>query len=209
MPSKTSRLKPRTTTVIQSTPRQQPTTTYVFKPLLQFFIYSFSKKMTTKNQFSSNNSASPPLLIETKSLDENTRPFTINAHQHLYNTTRERDCDEYPYRSSRDEEMNEIYSATLRDLDTERDKRWRAEQEIKHLNDVINDLKRRGEFIQVNETIQFCFYYLGNDGRSTETILQELSDKHQQKLADEKSKFQDLTTIVDDYKVKIHPKSTN
>jgi len=82
-------------------------------------------------------------------IDENTRPFTINTHQHLFNTTRERDCDEYHYRSSRDNEtddINEIYRATLRDLDTERDKRWRAEQEIKHLNDIINEFKKRSLF---------------------------------------------------------------
>jgi len=48
----------------------------------------------------------------------------------------------------------------------------------------------------------FCFS-LANDGRTNETILQELSEKHKQKLADEKSKFQDLTSILDDYKVKI------
>ena len=44
----------------------------------------------------------------------------------------------------------------------------------------------------------FC---LANDGRTNGTVLQEMTDKHQQRLADEKSKFQDLTTIVDDYKV--------
>jgi hypothetical protein len=171
MPTKTSRLKSRSTTVIQSTPRQQPITT---------------KKTSTKTPISLNNSSSPPPPIEKKSLDENTRPFTINTHSHLYNTTRERDCDEYHYRSSRENEnddINEIYSTTLRDLDNERDKRWRAEQEIKHLNDIINDLKKQG-----------------NDGRTNETILQELSEKHKQKLADEKSKFQDLTAILDDYK---------
>ena len=90
-------------------------------------------------------SSSPPPALERQSLDENTRPFTINTHQHLYNTmTRERDCDEYHSRSNEHDNIDEIYTATLRDLDSERDKRWRAEQEIKHLNDVINDLKRRG-----------------------------------------------------------------
>ena len=84
--------------------------------------------------------------MENKSLNENTRPFTINPQQNLYNTTRERDCDEFHYRSSRDEDMNEVYTATLRDLDNERDKRWRAEQEIKHfIYDMITDLKKRGE----------------------------------------------------------------
>ncbi|CAF2860117.1 unnamed protein product [Rotaria sp. Silwood2] len=179
MPTKTSRLKPRSTitnTVIQSTPRQQPTTI---------------KKTCTKNPISLNNS-SPPAIIETKShsmIDENTRPFTINHHKHLYNTTRERDCDEYNYRSSRDndnDDINEIYSSTLRELDNERDKRWRAEQEIKHLNDIINEFKNRA-----------------NDGRTNETILQELSEKHKQRLADEKSKFQDLTAILDDYKARL------
>jgi hypothetical protein len=114
----------------------------------------FSKKISTKSQISLNNSSSPPppVTIQTKShsmIDENTRPFTINTHQHLFNTTRERDCDEYHYRSSRDNEtddINEIYRATLRDLDTERDKRWRAEQEIKHLNDIINEFKKRSLF---------------------------------------------------------------
>ena len=88
-------------------------------------------------------------MIPTKShsmIDENTRPFTINNHEHLFNTTRERDCDEYQYRSSRDmdnDDANEVYTATLRDLDNERDKRWRAEQEIKHLNDIISEFKKR------------------------------------------------------------------
>lgn len=80
-------------------------------------------------------------------IDENTRPFSINDHQHLYNTTRERDCDEYHYRSSRDndnQDIDHIYASTLRDLDNERDKRWRAEQEIKHLNDIINQFKQKG-----------------------------------------------------------------
>ncbi|CAF1014317.1 unnamed protein product [Rotaria sordida] len=179
MPTKTSRLKPRSTitnTIIQSTPRQQPTTT---------------KKMCTKNPISLNNT-SPPVIIDTKShsmIDENTRPFTINTHQHLYNTTRERDCDEYHYRSSRDndnDDINEIYTSTLRELDNERDKRWRAEQEIKHLNDIINEFKKRA-----------------NDGRTNETILHELTEKHKQRLADEKSKFQDLTAILDDYKARL------
>ncbi|CAF0920868.1 unnamed protein product [Rotaria sordida] len=179
MPTKTSRLKPRSTitnTIIQSTPRQQPTTT---------------KKMCTKNPISLNNT-SPPVIIDTKShsmIDENTRPFTINTHQHLYSTTRERDCDEYHYRSSRDndnDDINEIYTSTLRELDNERDKRWRAEQEIKHLNDIINEFKKRA-----------------NDGRTNETILHELTEKHKQRLADEKSKFQDLTAILDDYKARL------
>ncbi|CAF5104429.1 unnamed protein product, partial [Rotaria sp. Silwood1] len=178
MPTKTSRLRPRSTmanTVIQSTPRQQPTTT---------------KKISTKNPVSLNNS-SPPAIIEPKShsmIDENTRPFTINHHheQHLFNTIRERDCDEYHYRSSRDDDMNDIYTSTLRELDNERDKRWRAEQEIKHLNDIINEFKKRV-----------------NDGRTNETILHELTEKHKQRLADEKSKFQDLTAILDDYKARL------
>ena len=58
--------------------------------------------------------------------------------------TRERDCEEYHSRSNEHDNINEIYTATLRDLDSERDKRWRAEQEIKHLNDLIHDLKKRG-----------------------------------------------------------------
>lgn len=80
-------------------------------------------------------------------IDENTRPFITNTNQHLFNTIRERDCDEYNYRSSRDhdnDDMNDIYTSTLRDLDNERDKRWRAEQEIKRLNDVINEFRRQG-----------------------------------------------------------------
>lgn len=62
--------------------------------------------------------------------------------------TRERDCEEYHSRSNEHDNIDEIYTATLRDLDSERDKRWRAEQEIKHLNDVINDLKKRGLHIR-------------------------------------------------------------
>ena len=174
---------------------------------LKSFVRLFSKKTSTKNPISLSNCSSPPPQIEKKSLDENTRPFTITTHPHLYNTTRERDCDEYHYRSSRDNEnddINEIYSATLRDLDNERDKRWRAEQEIKHLNDIINDYKKQGLFNQI-KSIQFLisFSVSANDGRTNETILQELSEKHKQKLADEKSKFQDLTAILDDYKVTI------
>ncbi len=49
--------------------------------------------------------------------------------------------------------MNEVYTTTLRDLDNERDKRWRAEQEIKHLNDIINDLKKRGLFILLSKSL--------------------------------------------------------
>ncbi|CAF1447071.1 unnamed protein product [Adineta steineri] len=182
MPIKTSRLKPRSTAsnaVVQSTPRQQPTTT---------------KKLSTKTHMTLNNSSSPPppSNLQTKShsmIDENTRPFSINSHQHLYNTTCEHDCDEYHYRSNRDNEnddMNEIYRATLHDLDNERDKRWRAEQEIKHLNDIINEFKNRP-----------------NDDRTNESIVQELTEKHKQRLVDEKSKFQDLTTILDDYKARL------
>jgi len=58
-----------------------------------------------------------------------------------------------------------------------------------------------------NEVCSFYFsielnkLFLANDGRTNETILQELSEKHKQRLADEKSKFQDLTAILDDYKV--------
>ncbi|CAF0970491.1 unnamed protein product [Adineta steineri] len=182
MPIKTSRLKPRSTAsnaVVQSTPRQQPTTT---------------KKLSTKTHLTLNNSSSPPppSNLQTKShsmIDENTRPFSINSHQHLYNTTCEHDCDEYHYRSNRDNEnddMNEIYRATLHDLDNERDKRWRAEQEIKHLNDIINEFKNRP-----------------NDDRTNESIIQELTEKHKQRLVDEKSKFQDLTAILDDYKARL------
>jgi hypothetical protein len=47
------------------------------------------------------------------------------------------------------------------------------------------------------------FSFLANDGRTNDTILQELSEKHKQRLSDEKSKFQDLTAILDDYKVQI------
>ena len=110
------------------------------------FFFLYSKKISTKTYLSLNNSSSPPRIIDKNSLDENTRPFTINPHQHLFNTTRERDCDEYNYRSSREndnDDIHEIYAATLKDLDNERDKRWRAEQEIKHLNDILNDFKRR------------------------------------------------------------------
>ena len=42
---------------------------------------------------------------------------------------------------------------------------------------------------------------LVNNGRTNESILQELTEKHRQRLDDEKSKFQDLTAILDDYKV--------
>ena len=79
-------------------------------------------------------------------IDENTHPFTLDPRQPLFNTGRERDCDEYHYRISRDNEnddLNEAYTTTLRDLDHERDKRWRAEQEIKRLNDIINGLEKR------------------------------------------------------------------
>jgi hypothetical protein len=108
--------------------------------------------MSTKHQSSLNNSSSPPppppAPIQIKShsmIDENTRPFITNPH--LFNTNRERDCDEYHYHSSRENENDDIYSATLRDLDNERDKRWRAEQEIKHLNDIINEFKQRSIFL--------------------------------------------------------------
>jgi hypothetical protein len=64
-------------------------------------------------------------------------------------------------------------------------------------------LKNKVYLIKSNHSI-LCFSpLLGNDGRTNETILQELSEKHKQKLADEKSKFQDLTAILDDYKVEI------
>lgn len=77
-------------------------------------------------------------------------------------------------------EHEEVYAATLKDLDSEREKRWRAEHEIKRLTDMANDRR---------------------DHRSNETILQDLAEKHQLRLADEKSKFQDLTAILEDYKV--------
>ncbi|CAF0895777.1 unnamed protein product [Adineta ricciae] len=180
IPTKTTRLKPRATTanaIIQSTPRQQPITT---------------KKIPNKTQVSLNNFSPPAPSAQPKShsmIDENTHPFTLDPRQPLYNTGRERDCDEYHYRTSRDNEnddLNEAYTTTLRDLDHERDKRWRAEQEIKRLNDIINGLEKRT-----------------NDGRSNETIIHEITEKHKQRLEDEKSKFQDLTAILDDYKVRL------
>ncbi|CAF1449618.1 unnamed protein product [Adineta ricciae] len=180
IPTKTTRLKPRATTtnaVIQSTPRQQPITT---------------KKIPNKTQASLNNFSPPAPSTQPKShsmIDENTHPFTLDSRQPLYNTGRERDCDEYHYRTSRDNEnddLNEAYTTTLRDLDHERDKRWRAEQEIKRLNDIINGLEKRT-----------------NDGRSNETIIHEITEKHKQRLEDEKSKFQDLTAILDDYKTRL------
>ena len=90
-------------------------------------------------------------------IDENTRPFVAQPHQPLFNTTHERDCDDYEYRASRDgdnDDINEIYRTTLRDLDHERDKRWRAEQEIKHLNGLIEDMRKQGASLsqQVEET---------------------------------------------------------
>lgn len=54
--------------------------------------------------------------------------------------------------------------------------------------------------------LKIVYFIVGTDSRSNETILQELSEKHQQKLADEKSKFQDLTSILDDYKVNLNMK---
>lgn len=102
---------------------------------------------------------------------ENTHPFVVDVRP-----SRERESDG---------DLHEIYRSTLRDLDFERDRRWRAEQEIKHLNDRLEDFQRSQPTTTSN----------GN-------ILQELNDKHQQRLDDEKSKFQDLTKIVEDYKVK-------
>lgn len=137
----------------------------------QFLLFS-----SKKTHLSLDNSSQ---FNEKTSLDENTRPFSL--------IPRERDCDEYNSHSNRNadnNDLNDIYSATLKDLDFEREKRWRAEQEIQQLNHLLADLKQKQK-----------------DPRSNETILQELSDKHQQRLADEKSKFQDLTAILDDYKV--------
>ena len=100
---------------------------------------------------------------------ENTHPFVVDVRP-----SRERE-------SSGD--LQEAYRSTLRDLDFERDRRWRAEQEIKHLNDRLEDFQR------------------SQPTTTNGNILQELNDKHQQRLDEEKSKFQDLAKIVDDYKV--------
>lgn len=45
IPTKNSRLKPRSTTLIQSTPRQQPSNTYVLKILLLSSFLSLGKKL--------------------------------------------------------------------------------------------------------------------------------------------------------------------
>jgi hypothetical protein len=65
-------------------------------------------------------------------------------------------------------------------------------------------LKKRG-LIYLFLFNELSFLFLEN-GRTNESILQELTEKHKQRLADEKSKFQDLTAILDDYKVLIHKK---
>ena len=122
-------------------------------------------------------------------LGENTRPFLTDLRQ----------FDDRPSRD--DEDLKDIYRTTLRDLDFERDRRWRAEQEIKHLNDRLEEFQKRSEDSLQSSFISLLFSPLDQDGRSNENVLQELAEKHQQRLADEKSKFQDLTNIVDDYKV--------
>lgn len=62
--------------------------------------------------------------------------------------------------------------------------------------------------MNLNKKVLLNFFFLinlilclENNGRTNETILQELTEKHKQRLTDEKSKFQDLTSILDDYKV--------
>ncbi len=65
-------------------------------------------------------------------------------------------------------------------------------------------MKKRG-LIYLFLFNELSFLFLEN-GRTNESILQELTEKHKQRLADEKSKFQDLTAILDDYKVLIHKK---
>ena len=141
--------------------RQQPiSTTFAICSFL--FSFTFSLPVCFRKKILPN----PSSL-----LDENTHPFVVDVRP-----SRERE-------SSGD--LQEIYRSTLRDLDFERDRRWRAEQEIKHLNDRLEDFQRSQPTTTTN----------GN-------ILQELNDKHQQRLEEEKSKFQDLAKIVDDYKVK-------
>ena len=96
---------------------------------LSRYFSRFSKKVPNKTQVSLNNFSPPAPSTQPKShsmIDENTHPFTLDPRQPLYNTVRERDCDEYHYRTSRENEnddLNEAYTTTLRDLDHERDKR--------------------------------------------------------------------------------------
>ena len=72
--------------------------------------------------------------------------------------------------------------------------------------------QRYDQWIGKTTCVEFCWitcafhldifaFLSANDGRASETVIQEITDKHKQRLADEKSKFHDLTSIVDDYKV--------
>ena len=70
-----------------------------------------------------------------------------------------------PAVTATNDDINEIYRATLRDLDHERDKRWRAEQEIKHLNGLVEELRRQSEHLSTNRTerrASIGLFYLGN-----------------------------------------------
>lgn len=64
-----------------------------------------------------------------KDLDENTRPFDIR---------RENDADE---RSNDD--LHQLYQITLRDLDEERNRRWRAEQQIDQLKEHLHQSQEK------------------------------------------------------------------
>ncbi|CAF5165170.1 unnamed protein product, partial [Rotaria magnacalcarata] len=110
-------------------------------------------------------------------MEEQTGRFSINYDRNLLNPRRERDCDEF-------NENNKFYLSISNELDSERNKRYQAEQQIKQLNLIINQLKQKGS-------------------KTNGNLIEELNDKHKQLLNDEKSKFRDLTSIVDDYKKRL------
>ncbi|CAF4364535.1 unnamed protein product [Rotaria socialis] len=136
-------------------------------------------KQSTPRQKSTRNKNHSSLsnICSNELIEEQTGRFSINYDRNLLNPRRERDCDEF-------NENNKFYLSISNELDSERNKRYQAEQQIKQLNLIINQLKQKGS-------------------KTNENLLEELNDKHKQLLNDEKSKFRDLTSIVDDYKKRL------
>lgn len=125
-----------------------------------------------------------PLANKLKSTKTNRIESTPRQHP---TTTKKTSLENLNDRNrSDDDDIHHLYRRTLKDFDEERNRRWKAEQQIQHLQHQLE------EFQQKN-----C------PSRSNEILLEQLNEKHQQRLNDEKSKFHDLTNIIDDYKKRL------
>ncbi|CAF1364747.1 unnamed protein product, partial [Didymodactylos carnosus] len=132
------RSKQRITIKSTSQRRHQPTST-------QSILFNESTKKPSRNQYLTVEDRIIPSTYNRSKKSDTTSLFRISngGGDNNERNQREQNCDEYCRKIGYDE-SREIYMTTLRDLDSERDKRWRAEQEIKRLNDLIDEWKKRG-----------------------------------------------------------------